>query len=581
MRATMHQPGAPWAGVDPRTRQERPSSHHQPEEHWPNRKFTMIYPPADPSTYVPSELIKILNFSPDAKASGPAHRSKDPNATANMSKTGGLHKSYTTSHKRLAELLPEASTLADVTKQPECFTKKPLAPFKPDQAEVPAPPTTASGHWKESKEDWNTQRLDGNEYNAQGDRANSGPYSNETCWPDSRVHHQEPFAPHPIHKATHDKTVPPIPKQRMVAVTNKVKNRERIQMQNMVEYLSARATKLVTMFRALDDNKDGAISRKEFDRLIVAVDPVATDDDCDKLFSRVDRNKDGSIVFDEFVQNLVNADVGGIPSDSKSAPRSKSALGKVKKSKAPSTIRSQSVMETGAKTMPQPKMFHGVGARAEMYDDGFLRTLVEGPRDKIWTDDRDWRKVRPPLTLSKTRYGCDHHTGHASSATLGAYYHDTSGLTVPLKGTPWACDGTEEWSRDCKQSYKTPIHRDLSMAKTMEQHSRLRSARLSNMWKRVQDVEAKCIAVNEQRLATFDARIDFIQQTRSRYFDLLAAEDAKVQRRLSKNGKKMVPPPSCVQANGYGTLRCLQPTADGHMVKRLPGMAGPRGIFPS
>ena len=32
--------------------------------------------------------------------------------------------------------LSEASTLADVTKQPECFTKKPLAPFKPDQVRL-------------------------------------------------------------------------------------------------------------------------------------------------------------------------------------------------------------------------------------------------------------------------------------------------------------------------------------------------------------------------------------------------------------------------------------------------------------
>jgi hypothetical protein len=49
------------------------------------------------------------------------------------------------------------------------------------------------------------------------------------------------------------------------------------------------------------------------------------------------------------------------------------------------------------KPVANPKRFRGTGHKAEMFDDGFLRLLVgEGLPDKVWCDDRDWRKVRPP-----------------------------------------------------------------------------------------------------------------------------------------------------------------------------------------
>ena len=85
-----------------------------------------------------------------------------------------------------------------------------------------------------------------------------------------------------------------------------------------------------------------------------------------------------------------------------------------------------------------------------------------------------------------------------------------------VQGTPWASDGTAEWRRDTKQSYKEPIHHDLSMAKTLEQHKRLRSARMAHMWQRCREVEDKCKALNDTRLATFDARLDFIKSQRAR-----------------------------------------------------------------
>ena len=70
--------------------------------------------------------------------------------------------------------------------------------------------------------------------------------------------------------------------------------------------------------------------------------------------------------------------------------------------------------------------------------------------------------------------------------------------------------------------------------------------------------------------------------TRGRYFDSIAKADEEVMARRAKNGKKMVVPPVCVQQNGYQTFQCMQPEPSYNgMVKRLPGMSGPRGIFDS
>lgn len=52
-------------------------------------------------------------------------------------------------------------------------------------------------------------------------------------------------------------------------------------------------------------------------------------------------------------------------------------------------------MNTGGLQVAEPKVFHGVGPKAHIYDDGFLRTLVDSPVRKVWSDDRDWRHQNP------------------------------------------------------------------------------------------------------------------------------------------------------------------------------------------
>jgi len=238
------------------------------------------------------------------------------------------------------------------------------------------------------------------------------------------------------------------------------------------------------------------------------------------------------------------------------------------------------------KPVANPKRFRGTGHKAEMFDDGFLRLLVgEGLPDKVWCDDRDWRKVRPPPGENSGRFGMGVHNAHAGTSSLHGYYHDTSIITEPLKGTPWYAEGTEEWKRDTKMHYANRVHMDLSTQKGDQQADRLRQHRLRNMWTRVREVEDRCKTLNETRMTTYDARLAFMNSQRKRYNDNVAKEDAQVIARLQKNGRALVPLPSALEANGYPTMKCLQPgglLADPDaMPKRIPGMKGPRGIFPT
>jgi hypothetical protein len=177
------------------------------------------------------------------------------------------------------------------------------------------------------------------------------------------------------------------------------------------------------------------------------------------------------------------------------------------------------------------------------------------------------------------------HNAHAGTSSLHGYYHDTSIITEPLKGTPWYAEGTEEWKRDTKMHYANRVHMDLSTQKGDQQADRLRQHRLRNMWTRVREVEDRCKTLNETRMTTYDARLAFMNSQRKRYNDNVAKEDAQVIARLQKNGRALVPLPSALEANGYPTMKCLQPgglLADPDaMPKRIPGMKGPRGIFPT
>jgi len=385
----------------------------------------------------------------------------------------------------------------------------------------------------------------------------------------------------------------------MIGATNKKALRERKRMESMVVYLQARADKLAIMFRGMDSDHNGSISRGEFKVLINQIDPKASLEDCEKLFNMVDGNSDGKIVFNEFVENLVCADfssnlgksmLGNHPRSSTfPAPsnRSRSVLGTVCQADAQplDESRSQSALDgaVSRRSMQPPKLYHGSGSRAGVYDDGFLRTLVDGPPEKVWYDDRDWAKVRPPLTIGKTRFGADQHGAAASSASVGRYYKDTMGITKPVQGTPWASDGTEEWRRDCKQSWKEPIHCDLSHSKTFEQHARLHHARRNKMWHRLQEIEAKRIEVNEKRFGVYDARLASMQKQRARYYGEVERVEAENQKMMSHNGKMIVKAPASLEANGYNTMKCLQPGGifQGEpLVPRMSGMNGPRGLFP-
>jgi len=134
------------------------------------------------------------------------------------------------------------------------------------------------------------------------------------------------------------------------------------------------------------------------------------------------------------------------------------------------------------------------------------------------------------------------------------------------------------------------IHLELTTLEADQNAKLMRHNRFRNSWRRAREVEHKCHKLNEYRLNTYDARLDFLNGQRANYKDRIDKAQALVEKRMSKNGKAICQAPPAIEANGYGVMKCIQPGGllgdNDHlfsqgMRKRIPGMGGPRGICPA
>jgi len=243
----------------------------------------------------------------------------------------------------------------------------------------------------------------------------------------------------------------------------------------MMAFLAARTDRLSAAFRRIDVDKSGTIDETELSSVLEQVAPDSSPEARKRIFQIVDCTNDGEIEFHEFCDRLAQKDcaVGpmkvprrpGPPSwaqtqtvPAASTSRSRSVL--KKKSNAPDSSRSsgaKSAMESRAVATHKPvtpRLQHGRGTNAQVFDDGFLRTTVKSGVEKVWYDSRDWALVQGMDPSPKGRLSASSFNAQAASPCVHSNFHDTLHLTQPVRGSPAFGEGMavshQEWLRGAK-----------------------------------------------------------------------------------------------------------------------------------
>ena len=77
--------------------------------------------------------------------------------------------------------------------------------------------------------------------------------------------------------------------------------------QQLAALLQQHHTRVIDLFRALDKNADGEVTRPELADALLQLGVEATDDEVDELFDRLDPDHSGGIVFRELQKALSDA----------------------------------------------------------------------------------------------------------------------------------------------------------------------------------------------------------------------------------------------------------------------------------
>ena len=82
----------------------------------------------------------------------------------------------------------------------------------------------------------------------------------------------------------------------------------------LAELLVSTHSRIIDLFRLLDRNLDGAVTKQELATALDSLRIECTTDELDELFDYLDPNGDGVIVFRELQQAIYAAQRGGRPS---------------------------------------------------------------------------------------------------------------------------------------------------------------------------------------------------------------------------------------------------------------------------
>lgn len=460
--------------------------------------------------------------------------------------------SFTKSHQMLKAAEPEATNFYHAHTYDEAF--KPVVPGNLQRAGNPPseiPPKTQS-HWHaEAKEHWDTN-VKVKPQNA-GLRAFGSAQCNEALWPEACGTQKAPESPRAAWIAKRVKVVPNRKKHRVARGKVGVSSPSST-IKDTIAFLATRTERLSAAYRKLDDNKDGAIDEGELHKLTSMVDPSITPEQNKAVFNMIDSSGDGRIDFVEFVEKLSEHDYASGTKHIHRTPMARSSSVVEHAAKERNDMKLPTKTELGPRTSA-PSLQHGRGDKADVFDDGMLRSTIEhlrtGAPKKQWYDNRNWSKVRPCHTV--TRLGADHHNAHAATSTLHGHYHNTLGLTQPEPGTPWYASTTSEWKRGCKE------HKDISTACTLRQQDALYKARLAHMWERSQAVERRFKEQHNECLRKYDDKVALTKDKMAAYAKEIAIRTAAEDHRLSLGGKKKSMPPVAIGANGYQTFKCTNP----------------------
>jgi len=416
---------------------------------------------------------------------------------------------------------------------------------------------TTAAHWKEQA---------GSKSNNVGIRSNGGLHSCEALWPQRLV----PVGPG---KSTWGpqgpKVVPNRKKQRvsMGAVAKAQKDKKAI-VADMMSHLTARIDQMSEIFRRIDVNKSGTIDAQELDTILQVVHPEGSPEQRSEIFKAADFDGDGELEFHEFIRLVTKSHSKKVK---KMPLRPKSLFGRTMLLPSSRGVSQRhriggrssgacSAMELRELRHPPvtPRLQHGRGAHAEMFDDGLLRTMVSGGQDKVWYDTRDWAKVQraadPPVArLSPCKFNA-----HAASSCVHDNFNDTFSLTQPTKGSAWHADANEQFKADWLRTGKG--HKHLTVP-GMQAHTDPVMRRAAHLNRRSKEIEHEFHKQHDTQLQRHDHRIASIARGRVEFQAVVDAHNERGEEVRNCCRKKRLSPihSGLGGINGYSTYESLNP----------------------